>query len=117
MTLSMECVYKYIYKLPEYFYYLVPLPVKPLSATILNKNQGLSADRKYEVVCQAVGSRPPAKITWWKDNKRLESFVEKVSPEAKVLYGSEYFVVRSNCSKSPISCPHVLGRSKALSIF
>ncbi|XP_046401780.1 hemicentin-1 isoform X2 [Ischnura elegans] len=62
----------------------VEMHFKPLSATILNKNQGLSADRKYEIVCQAVGSRPPAKITWWKDNKRLESFVEKVSTDGNV---------------------------------
>ncbi|XP_071453565.1 nephrin-like [Hetaerina americana] len=62
----------------------VEMHFKPLSASILNKNQGLSADRKYEIVCQAVGSRPPAKITWWKDNKKLDSFVEKVSTDGNV---------------------------------
>lgn len=47
--------------------------------SILSSHQPLSADRKYEVVCQAVGSRPPAKITWWKDNERLISYTDKVS--------------------------------------
>ncbi|KAG8224624.1 hypothetical protein J437_LFUL005792 [Ladona fulva] len=65
------------------------LTVRPLSASILNKNQGLSADRKYEIMCQAIGSRPPAKITWWKDNKRLETFVEK----ACVIYFKEKFTL------------------------
>lgn len=49
-----------------------------MSASILSSSQPLSADRKYELVCQTVGSRPPAKITWWLDNKKLEDSTEKV---------------------------------------
>ena len=52
--------------------------VKPLSVSILSSNQPLSADRKYNISCQAVGSRPPANITWWMDAKALDSNVEKV---------------------------------------
>jgi hypothetical protein len=53
-------------------------PVKPLSASILSSNQPLSADRKYNIECQSVGSRPAAKITWWMDTKALDTYVEKV---------------------------------------
>nr|CAD7393818.1 unnamed protein product [Timema cristinae] len=53
------------------------LLIKPLNAAILRSNQPLSADKKYDIVCQSVGSRPPAKISWWMDNRRLENYVEK----------------------------------------
>lgn len=38
---------------------------------ILNSNNPLSADRKYEIPCQTFGSRPPAEISWWLDGKEL----------------------------------------------
>ncbi|GFG35227.1 hypothetical protein Cfor_07294, partial [Coptotermes formosanus] len=50
---------------------------KPLSASILSSNQPLSADRKYNIECQSVGSRPAANITWWMDTKALGNYVEK----------------------------------------
>lgn len=52
--------------------------VKPLSAQIITSVQPLSADRKYEIVCQSLGSRPRAHITWWKDNRKLNQCTEKV---------------------------------------
>lgn len=42
-------------------------------------NQPMSADRKYEIECQAIGSRPPAKITWWMGKIELHAFNQKVS--------------------------------------
>lgn len=39
----------------------------------------MSADRKYEVECQAVGSRPPAKISWWMGNVELFAHNQKVN--------------------------------------
>ncbi|KAF5301892.1 hypothetical protein FQA39_LY10547 [Lamprigera yunnana] len=47
---------------------------RPLIVEILTSNQPFSADRKYEIPCQTFGSRPPAKITWWMDNKELKSY-------------------------------------------
>lgn len=45
--------------------------VRPIKVEILSSNQPFSADRKYELPCQAYGSRPPSKITWWMDEKEL----------------------------------------------
>jgi hypothetical protein len=59
--------------------------VKPISANILSSSQPLSAERKYELVCEAVGSRPHAKISWWKDNKKLENYTEKVGRNSFAL--------------------------------
>ncbi|XP_063232166.1 nephrin-like [Bacillus rossius redtenbacheri] len=63
---------------------VIDIYFKPLSASILHSNQPLSADRKYEIVCISVGSRPPAKITWWLDNRQLDTYVEKVSQDENV---------------------------------
>ena len=59
--------------------------VKPLSASILSSNQPLSADRKYNIECQSVGSRPAAKITWWMDTNALDSSVEKVRKSFQLI--------------------------------
>ena len=45
--------------------------MRPLEVEISFNNQPMSADRKYEIECQAIGSRPPAKITWWMENMEL----------------------------------------------
>lgn len=39
--------------------------VRPLLVEITFNNQPLSAERNYDIECQSVGSRPPARITWW----------------------------------------------------
>lgn len=39
----------------------------------------MSADRKYEIECQAIGSRPPSKITWWMGNMELLGHSQKVN--------------------------------------
>lgn len=58
--------------------YLLNFPVRPLSVDILLNNQPLSADRTYDIECQAIGSKPTAKITWWMNGVQLRSFREKV---------------------------------------
>lgn len=40
--------------------------------------QPLTAGRKYELPCRAHGSRPPAKLTWWMDGRRLDTTRETV---------------------------------------
>jgi hypothetical protein len=39
-------------------------PVKPLSVRLLSKPKVLTAGEQYNVTCEAVGSRPQAKISW-----------------------------------------------------
>lgn len=53
--------------------------VRPLLVEITFNNQPMSADRKYEIECQAIGSRPPAKITWWMGNLEMHGHSQKVS--------------------------------------
>lgn len=42
-----------------------------MSVAITNETQQLSAGHMYRIHCQAVGSVPPAKIFWWKDDQPL----------------------------------------------
>lgn len=52
--------------------------VRPLDVRIIPDEQPLTAQRKYELICESTGSRPPAKLTWWKNNHRLEKTKDTV---------------------------------------
>ncbi|XP_065081716.1 synaptogenesis protein syg-2 [Ochlerotatus camptorhynchus] len=49
----------------------IELRLRPLVVEIVNGSTPLSSDRHYVVQCQSSGSRPPAKISWWLDEKQL----------------------------------------------
>jgi len=51
----------------------------PLDVRILGASQPLSAGRRYDLLCQSSGSRPPASIMWKLDGQRLERTKETVS--------------------------------------
>lgn len=53
--------------------------VKPLDVGIVGANQPLSAGKRYELVCQTSGSRPPAGVTWRRNGQRLVDSKETVS--------------------------------------
>lgn len=59
--------------------------VSPLDVRIVADEQPLTAQRKYDLVCESTGSRPPAKLTWWKNNSRLERTKDSVSASIVVL--------------------------------
>lgn len=60
--------------------------MRPLSVDILLNNQPLSSDRTYDIECQAIGSKPSAKITWWMNGVQLRSFREKVCQSKRILF-------------------------------
>lgn len=51
--------------------YVLDLHLKPLDVKILNPVSPLVADRRYEVNCESIGSRPNAIITWYKGKRQL----------------------------------------------
>lgn len=55
------------------------LPVHSDNIEEQRQLQPLTAGRKYELPCRAYGSRPPAKLTWWMDGRRLDTTRETVS--------------------------------------
>ena len=48
------------------------------NVTIHNKEKSLRAGSQHEFVCEALGSRPPAIITWWFDDKQIQADEDKV---------------------------------------
>ncbi|KAH8294938.1 hypothetical protein KR018_004471 [Drosophila ironensis] len=53
----------------------------PLNIRLLGAHQPLSAGRRYDLLCQSAGSRPPAVITWWQNGIRLEKTTETTSSD------------------------------------
>ncbi|XP_058982793.1 neural cell adhesion molecule 2 isoform X2 [Musca domestica] len=53
----------------------------PLDIRLLGAYQPLSAGRRYDLLCQSAGSRPPAVITWWLDGIRMEKTTETTSSD------------------------------------
>ena len=48
--------------------------------TILKSDDApLSSGRKYVINCTTVGSRPPAKISWYMEGQLLTNYTEQVS--------------------------------------
>ncbi|GFT52179.1 irregular chiasm C-roughest protein, partial [Nephila pilipes] len=50
----------------------------PVSVKITTKNTALSANSSVEIICESVGSRPSAKITWWLNGTLLSDHTETV---------------------------------------
>lgn len=75
--MNMDTIYRITYA-NEYDWCYMINTVRPLTVEILFNNQPLSADRRYEIECQAIGSRPPAKISWWLGDIELPNHFPKV---------------------------------------
>ncbi|CAG9563466.1 unnamed protein product [Danaus chrysippus] len=50
---------------------LLIFALRPLSVEILEREQPLSVGQETDIACKAVGSRPPATITWWLVDKKM----------------------------------------------
>ncbi|EDW63172.2 uncharacterized protein Dvir_GJ11152 [Drosophila virilis] len=59
----------------------VDMNFAPLNIRLLGAYQPLSAGRRYDLLCQSAGSRPPAVITWWQNGVRLEKTTETTSSD------------------------------------
>ncbi|XP_045528218.1 nephrin-like [Pieris brassicae] len=54
---------------------ILNINLRPLSVQIVKKQEKLSANRSYEVVCIVTGSRPAPNITWWIGSRPLRDNV------------------------------------------
>ncbi|XP_040153573.1 hemicentin-1 isoform X1 [Anopheles arabiensis] len=69
----------------------IELRLRPLAVEIVNGSSPLSADRRYIVQCQSVGSRPPAKITWWMGGVQLTATNQTTSEDGNSTLASLSF--------------------------
>ncbi|XP_075223884.1 nephrin-like, partial [Lycorma delicatula] len=82
----------------------VDMNFKPLDVRILGTSQPLSAGRRYDLLCQSSGSRPPAKITWWKNGHRLEKSKEATSNDGNTTTSTLSFIATKEDAGRNLSC-------------
>ncbi|KAJ3638861.1 hypothetical protein MTP99_002191 [Tenebrio molitor] len=76
----------------------------PLDVKILGANQPLSAGRRYDLLCQSSGSRPPAILTWRKNGQRLEKAKKTTSNDGNTTTSTLSFVPRKEDDGKYLSC-------------
>ncbi|XP_059611203.1 protein turtle [Phlebotomus argentipes] len=76
----------------------------PLNVKLLGTHQPLSEGRRYDLLCQSSGSRPPAVITWWLDSKRLEQSTEMTSSNGNQTTSTLSIVFNRNDSSKFLCC-------------
>ncbi|CAH1102842.1 unnamed protein product [Psylliodes chrysocephalus] len=76
----------------------------PLDVKILGSNQPLSAGRRYDLLCQSSGSRPPASITWWKSGQRFERTNHTTSKDGNTSINTLAFVPKKEDDGKYLSC-------------
>ncbi|XP_073998334.1 sidestep VII transmembrane protein isoform X2 [Rhodnius prolixus] len=82
----------------------VDMNFKPLDVRILASSQPLSVGRRYDLMCQSTGSRPPAKVTWWKNGHRLERTKETTSNDGNTTTSTLSFVASKDDDGKNLSC-------------
>ncbi|XP_063232164.1 nephrin-like [Bacillus rossius redtenbacheri] len=78
--------------------------LRPLWARLLGNNRPLSADNNYEIQCEAVGSRPPPVITWWKGSVPLRSVNELKSKDGNVTTSTLTFMPSMEDGGKVLTC-------------
>ncbi|KAK8761809.1 hypothetical protein V5799_026923 [Amblyomma americanum] len=58
--------------------------LRPLEAVVRRGDTPLSAKIPVEIVCEAMGSRPPATISWWRNGVQLNQTFNHVSADGNV---------------------------------
>ncbi|XP_034250321.1 nephrin-like [Thrips palmi] len=83
----------------------VDMRLRPLSTSILPTDGApLSAHKPVQLVCQSVGSRPPVKITWLKDGKRLDNANQVETNEGNVSTSTLTFVPLQRDNNKTLKC-------------
>ncbi|GFW00834.1 hypothetical protein TNCV_1760721 [Trichonephila clavipes] len=76
--------------------------VKPLDVRITSIQRHFSAGRKVQLSCESSGARPRAQLTWWLDNKRIQSGKETVSDN--LTSSSLSFLPKADDNGKILSC-------------
>lgn len=78
--------------------------MKPKEVRIITPVHNMSAGERVELVCQSSGSRPPAKIMWWKGNSAMEHIGESTSDDGSVTTNFLAFVPSVEDNGKSLSC-------------
>ncbi|KAF8793828.1 Synaptogenesis protein syg-2 like protein [Argiope bruennichi] len=79
------------------------ISLNPTEVHITTPNRPCSAGERIEVVCVSKGSRPPAKISWWKDGKDLKRYAtEEILDD--VTTSKLFFTPSSDDNEKTLTC-------------
>ncbi|XP_046401604.1 hemicentin-1 [Ischnura elegans] len=82
----------------------VDMNFRPLDVRVLGASQPLSAGRRYDLLCQSSGSRPPASVTWWKNGQRLERTKETTSSDGNTTTSTLSMVATKDDAGKFLTC-------------
>ncbi|XP_023707814.1 synaptogenesis protein syg-2 isoform X4 [Cryptotermes secundus] len=82
----------------------VDMNFMPLDVRILGASQPLSEGRRYDLLCQSSGSRPPASITWKLDGRRLEGTKETTSNDGNTTTSTLSLTPKKEDAGKYLSC-------------
>ncbi|GFR16428.1 nephrin [Trichonephila clavata] len=66
----------------------IDLNLRPLYVRITTPQRPLKVGEEIRLHCETSGSRPPAKISWWIDNTRIQSGKESIPNSRNITYSS-----------------------------
>ncbi|XP_029346089.1 hemicentin-1 [Acyrthosiphon pisum] len=82
---------------------VLDLRLPPLTVTFSAMDEVLVADRRYDVQCHSAGSRPPASITWYRNDKKLPKMKQDDVKE-NVTSSEMTFVPTTDDNGKSITC-------------
>ena len=85
-------------------YLFVICIVKPKEVRIITPMHNMSAGERVELVCQSSGSRPPAKIQWWKGSSQVDHSGESTSDDGSVTTNFLAFVPSVDDNGKRLGC-------------
>ena len=65
--------------MPKILYFNFSFLDQAHNVSIHNKGRELRADSQHEFICEALGSRPAAVLTWWLDDQQFKPNFNKVT--------------------------------------
>ncbi|XP_054168583.1 synaptogenesis protein syg-2-like [Oppia nitens] len=82
----------------------IDLNLKPKEVRIITPAHNMSAGDRVELVCQSSGSRPAAKINWWKGSTQIDSSGESTSDDGSVTTNFLTFMPSIDDNGKTLSC-------------
>nr|XP_027222825.1 nephrin-like [Penaeus vannamei] len=80
----------------------VTLP--PMEVRILGSEQPIAAGRSIRLVCRAVGSHPPAHLTWWSGSSPLRQVVRAIEEGGNVTTATLNILVERQHDGTTLRC-------------
>ncbi|GAB6028104.1 hypothetical protein CHUAL_002324 [Chamberlinius hualienensis] len=89
---------------PVYTEVTVDMNLKPLEVKVMHEKVPLSAEKRYQLICHASGSRPPPVMAWWLGSKRMKNTEESASMDGNITSSVLRYVPSAEDNGKFLSC-------------